>query len=55
MVLAAFNANDTPSVSDWRGFTLQWFTGVENAAGEVTVRGLPQDARFLQGLWHSLS
>jgi len=54
MVLAAFNANDTPSVSDWRGFTLQWFTGAENQAGEVTVRGLPQDTRFLQGLWHSL-
>ena len=54
MVLAAFNANDTPSASDWRGFTLQWFTGVTDEAGNVTVRGLPQDTRFLQGLWHSL-
>ena len=54
MVLAAFNANDTPSVSDWRGFTLQWFTGATDGAGNVTVRGLPQDTRFLQGLWHSL-
>ncbi len=54
MVLAAFNSNDTPSVTDWRGFTLDWFTGSYNAEGELTVRGLPQDARFLQGLWHSL-
>ncbi len=54
MVLAAFNSNDTPSVTDWRGFTLDWFTGSYNAEGELVVRGLPQDARFLQGLWHSL-
>lgn len=54
MVLAAFNANDTPSASDWRGFTLQWFTGAYDQNGDVVVRGLPQDTRFLQGLWHSL-
>lgn len=42
MVIAAFNASPTPSATDWQGFTLEWF------------RALPQDARFLQGLAHSL-
>ncbi len=54
MVLAAFNSNGTPSITDWRGFTLDWFTGSYNAEGDLVVRGLPQDMRFLQGLWHSL-
>ena len=43
MVAAAFNANPTPSVTDWQGFTLKWF------------QELPQDARFVQGLLHSLA
>lgn len=43
MVAAAFNANPTPSVTDWQGFTLKWF------------QALPQDARFVQGLLHSLA
>lgn len=43
MVIAAFNAAPTPSVTDWQGFTLRWFTE------------LPQDKRFVQGLWHSLA
>ncbi|MCC4243981.1 ABC transporter permease [Stappia indica] len=43
MVAAAFNANPTPSVTDWQGFTLKWF------------EELPQDARFVQGLLHSLA
>ncbi len=42
MVIAAFNANPTPSATAWQGFTLKWF--VE----------LPQDRRFMQGLGHSL-
>lgn len=42
MVVAAFNASPTPSVIDWQGFTLKWFTV------------LPQDKRFVQGLVHSL-
>ncbi|PHP66957.1 spermidine/putrescine ABC transporter permease [Zhengella mangrovi] len=42
MVLAAFNANPTPSATDWQGFTLQWF------------EKLPRDERFMQGLFHSL-
>jgi spermidine/putrescine transport system permease protein len=42
MVVAAFNASPTPSVIDWQGFTLKWFTA------------LPQDKRFVQGLVHSL-
>jgi spermidine/putrescine transport system permease protein len=54
MVFAAFNANDTPSVTEWRGFTLDWFTGGYDAEGNLVVRGLPQESRFLQGLWHSL-
>ncbi|MEE9587520.1 MAG: ABC transporter permease [Hyphomicrobiaceae bacterium] len=54
MVLAAFNANDTPSITDWRGLTLEWFTGRYDENGDLVVRGLPQDDRFLQGLWHSL-
>ena len=54
MVLAAFNANSTPSATDWQGFTLDWFTGRFDDGGNLEVRGLPQDARFLQGLWHSL-
>jgi len=55
MVLAAFNANDTPSVTDWRGFTLDWFTGRTDAAGNLVVKGLPQEDRFIQGLGHSLA
>lgn len=43
MVAAAFNANPTPSVTDWQGFTLKWF------------QALPRDARFVQGLLHSLA
>ena len=54
MVLAAFNANETPSATDWQGFTFDWFTGRTDDEGNLEVRGLPQDARFLQGLWHSL-
>ncbi|TQV75700.1 ABC transporter permease [Denitrobaculum tricleocarpae] len=42
MVAAAFNASPTPSVTDWQGFTLQWFAE------------LPNDKRFVQGLLHSL-
>ncbi|WP_293719648.1 ABC transporter permease [Stappia sp.] len=42
MVAAAFNANPTPSVTDWQGFSLQWFYE------------LPRDERFLEGLLHSL-
>lgn len=42
MVLAAFNANPTPSATEWRGFTLDWFGTLAN------------DARFVQGLGHSL-
>ncbi|MEZ5791044.1 MAG: ABC transporter permease [Nitratireductor sp.] len=42
MILAAFNANPTPSATDWQGFTLKWF------------EQLPQDKRFMQGLGHSL-
>lgn len=42
MVIAAFNASPTPSVTDWQGFTLKWF------------QQLPNDARFVQGLWHSI-
>jgi len=54
MVLAAFNANEVPSVTDWRGFTLDWFTGRYNESGELVVRGLPQENRLLEGLWNSL-
>jgi len=43
MVVAAFNASPTPSVTDWQGFTLQWF------------RALPEDQRFVQGLLNSLA
>jgi spermidine/putrescine transport system permease protein len=42
MVAAAFNSYPTPSITEWRGFTLEWF------------RALPQDARIVQGLWHSI-
>lgn len=42
MVGAAFNDYPTPSITEWRGFTLRWFAEV------------PQDARMMQGLWHSL-
>ncbi|WP_417769210.1 ABC transporter permease [Stappia sp.] len=42
MVAAAFNANPTPSVTDWQGFTLQWFAA------------LPGDSRFVTGLFYSL-
>lgn len=43
MVIAAFNAAPTPSVTDWQGFTLRWFAE------------LPHDKRFMQGLGHSLA
>lgn len=42
MIIAAFNASPTPSATDWQGFTLKWFAQ------------LPYDARFIQGLVHSL-
>ncbi len=42
MVVAAFNASSTPSVTDWQGLTLRWF--IE----------LPGDARFVRGLWNSV-
>ncbi|GAB4353915.1 MAG: ABC transporter permease [Oricola sp.] len=42
MVIAAFNAAPTPSVTDWQGFTFRWFAE------------LPHDKRFMQGLGHSL-
>lgn len=42
MVAAAFNANPTPSVTDWQGFTLKWFAA------------LPGDTRFVTGLLYSL-
>ncbi len=42
MVAAAFNANPTPSVTNWQGFTLKWFAQ------------LPGDARFVTGLLYSL-
>ena len=42
MTLAAFNAYDYPSVTQWRGWTLKWF-------GE-----LAGDQRILQGLWNSI-
>lgn len=42
MVAAAFNAYPTPSITEWRGFTWQWFAA------------LPNDARMVQGLWHSI-
>ncbi len=42
MALAAFNAYEYPSVTQWRGWTLKWF-------GE-----LANDQRMLQGLWNSI-
>ncbi|MCT8970630.1 ABC transporter permease [Microbaculum marinisediminis] len=42
MTLAAFNAYDYPSVTQWRGWTLKWF---DELAG---------DERILQGLWNSI-
>lgn len=42
MVVAAFNDYPSPSIAPWRGFTLRWFAAV------------PQDARIVRGLWHSL-
>lgn len=42
MTLAAFNAYDYPSVTQWRGWTWKWF-------GE-----LAGDQRILQGLWNSI-
>ena len=42
MSLAAFNAYDYPSVTQWRGWTLKWF-------GE-----LANDDRILQGIWNSV-
>lgn len=41
MSLAAFNAYPYPSVTQWRGFTLEWFSA------------LVHDARILQGLLNS--
>ncbi|MBX2805703.1 MAG: ABC transporter permease [Hyphomicrobiales bacterium] len=55
MIGAAFNVNSTPSITDWQGFTLDWFTGeVDEETGRVIAKGLPQEDRFLQGLWHSV-
>ena len=42
MSLAAFNDYPYPSVTQWRGFTLRWFTA------------LSEDQRILQGVLHSL-
>lgn len=42
MVVAAFNAYPSPSITEWRGFTLRWFAEI------------PRDARMMQGLVHSL-
>ena len=42
MSLAAFNAYDYPSVTQWRGWTLKWF-------GELS-----QDQRILEGLRNSI-
>lgn len=42
MSLAAFNAYEYPSVTQWRGWTLQWFSA------------LAQDDRILQGIVNSL-
>lgn len=42
MSLAAFNAYDYPSVTQWRGFTFKWF------------EALAHDQRILQGLVNSL-
>lgn len=42
MTVAAFNAYPYPSVTQWKGFTLQWFPALFN------------DARLMQGLINSL-
>lgn len=42
MSLAAFNAYDYPSVTQWRGWTLKWFSA------------LAEDQRMIQGLVNSL-
>lgn len=42
MSIAAFNAYDYPSVTQWRGWTFKWF-------GE-----LANDDRILQGIWNSV-
>ena len=42
MSAAAFNAYPSPSVTEWRGLTLEWF------------RAIPRDARMVSGLGHSL-
>ena len=42
MSLAAFNAYQYPSITQWRGWTLQWFVALAN------------DKRMLDGLWHSI-
>lgn len=42
MSAAAFNSYPYPSVTEWRGFTLDWFTA------------LSEDSRILTGLWHSV-
>ncbi len=42
MVAAAFNAYPVPSVTEWRGFSLQWFPA------------LFSDQRLLKGLWNSV-
>ena len=41
MSLAAFNAYDYPSVTQWQGWTLKWFGA------------LAEDERILTGLWNS--
>ncbi|KZL18876.1 Inner membrane ABC transporter permease protein YdcV [Pseudovibrio axinellae] len=42
MVVAAFNASPTPSVTDWQGFTFKWF------------EQLLHEERLISGLGHSL-
>lgn len=42
MSLAAFNAYDYPSVTQWRGWTMHWFSA------------LTEDSRILQGIINSL-
>ncbi len=53
MVAAAFNSNSNPSIVPWNGFTLDWFTGRFSEDGQLLVRGLPQENRFLIGLGNS--
>ncbi len=38
----------------WNGFTLDWFTGRYAEDGTLLVKGLPQETRFITGLWNSI-